>query len=149
MSKEHSWWNDTDSSMLTYPVINLSRLHFVQIQIELGTPQLEAGDYSQWPNNLCSCRLRTRKATANPDPEVRSSGIVHNTMLYRSATPDRGIRIRRWGRDPLLESLYFFWKWEDWRRPKMRLPQFLLYSSPPYSTNLQVLFRFPMVCSYM
>jgi hypothetical protein len=34
-------------------------------------------------------------SVADPDPEVRSSGMVHTATLYRSAVPELGIRIHQ------------------------------------------------------
>ena len=34
-------------------------------------------------------------SAADPDPEVRSSGMVHTATLYRSAVPDLRIRIHQ------------------------------------------------------
>jgi hypothetical protein len=40
--------------------------------------------------------LITSAAVANPDLAVRSSGTVCNVALYRSARPDRQIKIHYW-----------------------------------------------------
>jgi len=43
----------------------------------------------------CYKRAVSYMSVANPDPEVRSSGMVYTATLYRSAVPDLWIRIRQ------------------------------------------------------